>query len=293
MPVRLPACAKINLTLEVLGRRSDGYHEVVSILQTIDLADRVDLEPGSGLRVVCDDPALDGDANLAWQAAEALARRAGIQPRARVFIRKCIPVGMGLGGGSSDAAAALVGLNRMWGLGLGLDGLSEIAAELGSDVPFFLTGGTALAEGRGEVVTPLPGMPEFPVLLVCPDVFIAGKTRANKTRRMYAQITPAHYSGGEVTRRAARTIMAGQMAADSLLNVFEPVALETFTGLADVYQMVAAAAGTRPHLSGAGPALFCLPASESQHRDVAKALEDTQGAAYLVHAIMPRLPWAG
>ena len=284
--MRLAAYAKINLTLETLGRRADGYHEVVSILQTIDLADRVDLQPGGRLRVVCDDPALDGEVNLAWQAAEALARSAGIQPRAQVFIRKRIPVGMGLGGGSSDAAAVLLGLNRMWELGLEVDELLEIAAGLGSDVPFFIRGGTALAEGRGELVTPLPRLAALPTLLVCPE-----ETIADKTRRLYAQITPAHYSDGGITRRVVQTMMGGQLVADSLHNVFEPLALATFAGLADVYYAVAAVMGRRPHLSGAGPALFCLPASERQHRDVVKTLRNSQARAYLVRAIMPRLPW--
>ena len=231
--MRLPAYAKINLTLEVLGRRGDGFHEVVSILQTVDLADRVDLQPGSSLRVVCDAPELDGEANLAWRAAEALARRAGIQPRARVFIRKRIPVGMGLGGGSSDAAAVLMGLNRMWELGFGLDELSEIAAGLGSDVPFFLRGGIALAEGRGEVVTPLPQLAPFPALLVCP-----GDSIPDKTRRLYGRIRPPHYSDGGITQRVVRTMLGGQLEADTLHNVFESVALETFPGLGDVYRTV-------------------------------------------------------
>ena len=133
--MRLAAYAKVNLTLEVLGRRDDGYHETVSIMQTVDLADEIDLEPAGGLSVECDDPSLRGEANLAWRAAVYLAGRAGIEPRAQIFIRKRIPAGMGLGGGSSDAASVLAGLNRLWELGLSEPELEEIAAELGSDGP--------------------------------------------------------------------------------------------------------------------------------------------------------------
>ena len=156
------AFAKLNLTLEVLGRRGDGYHEVRTILQTVDLADQLEIRPYPSLRVECDDPALNGEANLAWRAAKALARSRSIQPRASIFIQKRIPVGMGLGGGSSDAAAALIALNQLWGLSLGAEELAQVAAELGSDVPFFLWGGTALAEGRGERVKPLPPLPPQP-----------------------------------------------------------------------------------------------------------------------------------
>ena len=115
--MRLKAYAKVNLTLEVLGRRDDGYHEVVSIMQTVDLADEIDLEPAERLSVECDDPSLRGEANLAWRAAVSLAGRAGMEAQARIFVRKRIPTGMGLGGGSSDAASVLMGLDRLWGLG--------------------------------------------------------------------------------------------------------------------------------------------------------------------------------
>ena len=137
------AYAKVNLTVEILGRRKDGYHEVRTILQTVDLADRLDISKSSRLRVECDEPHLSGKDNLVWRAAEKLAERAGVSPQVRIRIQKRIPVGMGLGGGSSDAAAALLALNRFWELDLGPDELGRTAAELGSDVPFFLTGGTA------------------------------------------------------------------------------------------------------------------------------------------------------
>jgi len=283
MPLRVQAYAKINLTLEILGRRIDGYHEVKTILQTIDLADRLDIGPGVRLRVECDDPTLNGDANLVWQAAVKLAKRAGIEPRARIFLRKRIPVGFGLGGGSSDAAAALLALNRLWGTGLSLEKLDEIAAELGADVPFFLRGGTALAEGLGERVSPLPDLAEMPVLLVCPD-----ETIEDKTERLYARITPAHYSDGGVTRRLVQTMMGGQLEVSMLHNVFENVAFQAFPGLSDLFQRVASRVVSRPQLSGAGPAFFCLPSGEEEYQIVAKVLQYSKARACLVHAIIPR-----
>ena len=283
--MRVQAYAKINLTLEVLGRRSDGFHEVKSILQTIDLSDRLDVEPASRLRVDCDDPYLNGDANLIWQAAVGLAERAGIEPRAHIFMRKRIPVGMGLGGGSSDAATALLALNQLWGVGLSVDEMYSIAAKIGSDVPFFLRGGTALAEGRGERVSPLPALAQMPVLLVCPD-----ETFGDKTRKLYSQITRAHYSDGGVTRRLVQTMMGGQLETSMLYNVFENVAFQVFPGLGNLCQRVANLVASPPHLCGAGPALFCLPSSEEEYQEVAKALQYCKASAYLAHAIIPQPP---
>ncbi len=283
--MRIDAYAKINLTLEVLGRRADGYHEVKSILHTIDLADRLDIEPSVALRVTCDQPSLDGEANLVWQAAALLAERAGIAPRAQVFIRKRIPVGMGLGGGSSDAAAALVGLNRFWELGLGYGELTELAAQLGSDVPFFLRGGAALAEGRGSDVSPLPGLAARPLLLVCPE-----DTIPDKTRRLYSRITPAHYSNGGVTRDMVRNMMQGQLVESGLHNVFEEVAFQAFPGLNDLYRRVSPIVAGRPHLSGAGPAFFCIPAGEEERQKAVDALAGQRAFVLLVRAIIPA-PW--
>ena len=128
--MEVQAFAKLNLTLEVLGRREDGYHQVRTILQTIDLADLLEISPARSLSVECDDRSLQGDANLVWQAARALAEAVDHQPGAHIYIQKRIPVGMGLGGGSSDAAAALVSLNELWGLGLTVGELSRVAAGL-------------------------------------------------------------------------------------------------------------------------------------------------------------------
>ncbi len=279
----MQAYAKINLTLEITGRRSDGFHEVKSILQTIDLADRLDVEPAAGLRVVCDDPDLNGESNLVWRAATSLANYASLEPKAQIYIRKRIPVGMGLGGGSSDAAAALVALNQFWQLNLPTEELLPIAAQLGSDVPFFLRGGTALAEGRGEQISTLPALAPLTALLVCPDDSIE-----DKTRKLYSLITPAHYSDGGITRRMVQNMVGGQLVVDTLQNIFEAVAFHAFPGLSELFQIVRETVGSRPHLSGAGPAMFCLPSSEDDYRKVNNALLHFSASAYLVHAIMPR-----
>ena len=202
--VKLMAYAKVNLTLEVIGKRDDGYHNVATILQTVDLADQVVITEANDLVVECDEPGLSGEINLAWKAAAALAERAGVVPRAHILIDKGIPVASGLGGGSADAAAALVGLNRLWGLGLTGDELASVAAGLGSDVPFLLKGGTALGTGRGDEITPLTPLPGLEMLLVVPAESIEGKTPT-----MYRTLTPDDFRTG-AGRGRLRAIWPGR-----------------------------------------------------------------------------------
>nr|ABZ06439.1 putative GHMP kinases putative ATP-binding protein [uncultured marine microorganism HF4000_010I05] len=280
------AFAKLNLTLEVLGRRDDGYHEVRTILQTIDLADRIEVVPGPALQVECDDPSLNGQANLVWRAAESLAKYGSVQPGAHIRIQKHIPVGMGLGGGSSDAAAALVALNQLWDLGMTTGDLAQVAAGLGSDVPFFLWGGTALSQGRGEQISPLPTLPSVPVTLVCPRT-----TLPNKTATLYSSLTPAHFSDGGVTRRIVEILAGGQFVVESiaglLQNIFEEVAPHIFLDLGWLQRKLNDLTPSQFHLTGAGPALFGMPSSDSEHQMLAEALDPYDVEVYLVHTTTP------
>ncbi|MGH7345206.1 MAG: 4-(cytidine 5'-diphospho)-2-C-methyl-D-erythritol kinase [Candidatus Rokuibacteriota bacterium] len=154
----LSAAAKVNLALEVLGRRDDGYHEIATVMQTVDLSDRLVLEEADvlELRTTASDVPTDGT-NLALKAASTLRDMAGVSRGVRITLDKRIPVAAGLGGGSTDAAAVLVGLNRLWGLRWPTARLAEAAVQLGMDVPFFLRGGVALGTGRGEQLEPLAG----------------------------------------------------------------------------------------------------------------------------------------
>ena len=280
------AYAKVNLTLEILGRRNDGYHEVRTILQTIDLADRLDISKSPRLKVECDQPGLSGEDNLVWRAAETLAEQAGVSPQVRIRIQKRIPVGMGLGGGSSDAATALLALDRLWELGLGREELSRAAAELGSDVAFFLTGGTALAQGRGEQVAALPPLPRLPVTLVFPAT-----TVANKTAGMYSRITLAHYSDGGVTRRMVETLAGGQFIAEAVpgmvYNAFEDVAPQAFPDLDWLRRDLGEIAPGRFRLAGAGPAMFAMGLSEDEDNRVQQALKPYPADVYFAHTITP------
>ena len=276
------AFAKVNLSLEVLGRRDDGYHRIRTILQTIDLADRLDIRPHPTLRVECDDATLNGEANLVWQAAVALASSRNILPKASIAIHKSIPVGMGLGGGSSAAAAALIALDQLWDLSTSATELAQVAAGLGSDVPFFLRGGTALAEGRGERIKPLQPLPSLPVLLVCPDITIPGKTG-----RLYSNLTPTHYSDGTITHRVEQILERREFVEPVGYNVFEEVACSAFPGLGQLRRRIEASIRGSVHLTGSGPALFSMPSSEDEYRRVVKALQPDGVKAYLVHTITP------
>ena len=276
----IDAPAKLNLSLEILGRRSDGYHEVRTVMQEISLVDELEIVPSDSLVVCCDDPSLNGEQNLVWRAAEELARGCGRLPLAEITVRKNIPVAMGLGGGSSDAAAALVALNSFWQLDLGLERLAAIASRIGSDVPFFLWGGAALASGRGEAIEPLPAQSGVSVSLICPE-----SLNLDKTGRLFGRLNPGHFSDGGVTRRLVQNLMAGQLTDDLFHNVFEDVALNEFTGLAEIIDAVETAAGRRPHLSGAGPALFLYSSSHVEHETVVKALQGYRAQAYFVRTL--------
>ena len=284
--MQLPAYAKLNLTLEILGRRNDGFHQVLTIMQTISLADVLEIEYDSELRVECDYPELIGDQNIVWQAAVELAKAGNVEPKARIGIEKHIPVGMGLGGGSSDAAAALLGLNSLWGLKLPLERLAEIAASLGSDVSFFLWGGTALAQGKGEQVSILPSIPDLSATLVFPDLLID-----NKTAAMYSKLTRGQYSDGGVTRQMIQILTSGQFVKESLeglvFNAFSEVAAQSYPELVDMCRKVVDEGGPVMHLCGAGPAFFALPSSEEEHQQIAELLQPHSAGVYLVTMVPP------
>ena len=284
--MRLPAYAKLNLTLEVLGRRDDGFHQIATIMQTISLADVLEIEHDTELRIECEYPDLTGDQNLVWQAAVELGKAGNVEPNARIRIEKHIPVGMGLGGGSSNAATALLGLNALWGLGLPLERLAEIAAGLGSDVSFFLWGGTALAQGKGEQISSLPALPTLAVTLVFPDLVIP-----NKTAAMYSKLTIGQFSDGGVTRQMIQALTSGQFVKESVnglvFNAFSEVAAQSYPELTDICRKILDHGGPVMHLCGAGPAFFTLPSSEEEHHRIAELLQPHSAGVYLVKTVPP------
>jgi 4-diphosphocytidyl-2-C-methyl-D-erythritol kinase len=188
-PLRVRSYAKVNLGLEVLGTRADGYHELRTIFQTIGVYDDIVLRPRDrGVTVACDHPGVPGDdTNLAFRAARDLQRFAGVARGVEILITKRIPVAGGLGGGSSNAAVVLMGLDRLWKLGLGPAGLHPLARRLGADVPYFLVGGTALGLARGDEVYPLWRQVQGEVVVVDPERPLA---TAAVFRRLDRSLTP-------------------------------------------------------------------------------------------------------
>jgi len=275
----LYAPAKVNWTLEVLGRREDGYHEVRTVMQAIDLCDILEFGPGEGVRLEVEGPHEASEDDLVLRAASLLDGGGG--RGARMRLTKRIPVAAGLGGGSSDAAVALRGLNELWRLGLSGERLAEMAAGLGSDVPFFLVGGTALAEGRGERMTPLPDAAQTWLVLLAPPITVAGKTQ-----RMYAALTPADFTDGSRTEACAAVVREGRpLADDDLFNTFERAAYAVFEGLDVCREALLAAGAGRVHLAGAGPALFALAADEAAARAMLSRLRAPGGEAFAVRTL--------
>jgi 4-diphosphocytidyl-2-C-methyl-D-erythritol kinase len=286
--LEIPAYGKVNLTFEVLDRLDDGYHLVTTVMQTIALADRLHFETNDELSVECEYPELAGDQNLVWKAAVELAKTGNIQPEAKITIEKRIPVGMGLGGGSSDAATALLGLNRLWGLGFSTEKLATIAAGLGSDVSFFLWGGTALAQGKGEQISQLTSLPPLAMTLVFPSLVIP-----NKTASMYSRLTRAQFSDGGVTRQMIQILTSGQFVRESMrgliFNAFSEVVARTYPELLEMCREIADQGGPVMHICGAGPALFTIPSSEEEHQQIADVLQPHSAGVYLVSTVPPEL----
>ncbi len=258
------AHAKVNLTLEILGKRPDGYHEIVSLMQALALHDTLTFAPAGDLTLRCNVSELAVQGNLVLRAARLLQTELGVSKGAAITLEKSIPIAAGLGGGSSDCAAALRALNRLWSLGLSLEQLTDFGAKLGSDVPFFFHGGTALVEGRGEKVTPLPSFPFYWVALVTPRVLIA-----DKTTTLYGKITPSEYASGKATRLIAELLLRGETVDASLLsNAFLPVLLRENDAVRACWDRMQLARARQVLLSGSGPTLYSLLDNEEEARSI-------------------------
>ena len=256
MTLSFPAFAKVNLDLRILGVRPDGYHDLRTVFQSLALADTVTVRLDRGpLRLTCDDPQVPTDRrNLAWKAASLLWREARLgrgEPRdVAIHLQKRIPAEAGLGGGSADAAVTLLGLNRLWTLGLDGASLSRLGARIGADVPFFLVGGTALGLGRGDDIYPLADMPKVYVVLIRPGFGVS----TVEAYRWY----------DEDARRPRRAVAARPMPASwpawasALRNELEPPVVRHHPSIARIRQMLLDAGAVTASMSGSGSAVFGL-----------------------------------
>lgn len=275
--------AKINLSLDILGKRSDGYHEVAMVMQSIGLSDTLVLEklPADGqveLELAGAAAGIEADdSNLAWRAAALLLREGQVHGGVRMRLTKRIPIAAGLAGGSTDAAAALRGVNELYGLGFDTEQLCELGARLGMDIPFCLQGGTMLATGRGELLRRLPDMPRTYVVLAKPPIGIS-------TAWAYQ-----HYDAEGAERhpdndRLEREIAAGDRKAIAglLCNVLESVSIKKYGIISEYKQLMLQAGAMAAMMSGSGPTVFGLCEGEAIAGRVAEKLQQETEAAVFV-----------
>lgn len=283
------APAKLNLGLKILRRRPDGYHDIVSVLQTVDLCDRLVFTPAAtGETLVrADRPDVpEGPDNLVYRAVEILRRATGARHGVRVDLVKRIPTGAGLGGGSSNAAAALRALDRLWGTRLGPERLAALAAELGSDVPFFLTGGTAVARGRGERIRPVDWEGDFWYVLVYPG-FPVSTAWAYRNVRIGLTEAAAYGTFLDFAEKSGR-ICAGRLFA-CLENDFLPLVEAVSGDVARILAALAARGAVACSVSGSGSTLFGV-FREARQASAAVALARGGGRRVYLCRRRPRDP---
>ena len=279
----LLAAAKINLTLEVLAKRRDGFHEIRSVIQTINLCDGLHFQLSQNIEFNCDLPSWVPEESLVSKATSLLQEVTGCAKGATIEINKRIPLMSGLGGDSSDAAAILRGLNKLWGLGLSQGELLGLAARLGSDVTFFVYGGTALVTGRGEVVTPLPPLPHRWVVVIMPPA----PRLSGKTERLYASLNASHYTDGQITKKLVEELREGREFVPSLLfNTFENVVFTRFSEISVYREHLVKAGATDVHLAGSGPTLFTLVKDRTQAEKIYSHLQQQGLESYLVETLV-------
>jgi 4-diphosphocytidyl-2-C-methyl-D-erythritol kinase len=272
------APAKINLTLEVLGKRNDGYHEIRSVIQTLSFCDSLQITPGKEVEFKGNIPDWSSERSLVIKAVESLKKATGSVMGAKIKIKKRIPLISGLGGDSSDAAAILRGLNQFWELNVPPNKLRDMAQNLGSDVSFFLTGGTALMEGRGETITSLPPIPHHWIILIIPDV----SRIPGKTKRLYSMLQPAHFTDGKITDKLAADLkLKGEFNTSLLFNTFENVVFARGEELTNYRDHLLKLGAPNVHLAGSGPTLFTILTGKPQAEGLIKRLKDMQIEAYL------------
>ena len=256
--------AKINLCLSVLGKRPDGYHEVEMVMQAVGLYDEITVRlTESGITVNCDNSTIPaGEGNIAYRAAREMLDLSGRPYGIAIEIKKNIPVAAGLGGGSSDAAAVLVACNRLLGAGLGRGRLADIGTRLGMDVPFFLYGPTALAKGRGELLTSLPSPPKFWVLLANPGF-------ETSTTWVYKNLNFGLTKKGDCTNIAGLKV---SQIARSLHNDLETVTAAAHPVIGEMERSLLDSGALGVCMSGSGPTVFGIFTAEAACSAAAQAL---------------------
>ena len=271
--ISLKALAKINIGLDVVGKREDGYHDVRMIMQTIHLYDRVEIRKTKSphIRVETNLYYLPiNEDNLVYKAAKLMKEEFKIKEGVRIVLQKFIPVAAGLAGGSSDAAAVLVGMNRIFGLGLKQNKLMELGLKIGADVPFCIMRGTALAEGIGEKLTALPPMPKCPVLLAKPAISVS-------TKFVYENLNLTDSTAHPDIDKIAGYIRQKDLhkVAENMGNILETVTIKSYPVIQDIKKLMCENGALNAMMSGSGPTVFGLFQNEKDIRKAYDALKQS------------------
>lgn len=271
--VSLKALAKINLGLDVLGKREDGYHEVRMIMQSIHLYDRVEIKKTKSPNIHVETNLFYlpvDENNLVYKAAKLMKNEFRIKEGVRITLQKFIPVAAGLAGGSSDAAAVMVGMNRIFSLGIKQSRLMELGLQIGADVPFCIMRGTALAEGIGEKLTALPSMPKCPVLIAKPAVSVS-------TKHVYEQLrlteNTVHPDIDAVIENIRQKKLRG--VAENMGNILETVTVKEYPVIKEIKKVMKENGALNAIMSGSGPTVFGLFANEKEIRRGYEALKES------------------
>ena len=268
------AFAKLNLTLDVLGKREDGYHDLQSVMQTVSVRDDIEIDVGTGKpwKLICDKEGIPCDErNLAWKAAKVYCEALNKDPDGlEIRITKRIPSGAGMGGGSADAAAVLRALNNHYGNPLSIMALAELGAEVGSDVPFCVVCGTAMCEGRGERIRKLPDMPDC-IIVVCKPEFSVS------TPELYKKIDEVTIANRPDNRAMESALLAGDLekVAHGLCNVFDPVVTADHLELNYIKSIFHQYGAVGYQMTGSGSACFAIVSEFEVAAVICGMLKDT------------------
>ena len=262
--MKIKAPAKINLSLEIIGKRTDGYHDISSIFQTVSLFDTINVEPADEIYLNTPGFDLPVTENIVYKAASSMRHKYGVTNGADIILEKSIPVSAGLGGGSSDAASTIRILNEIWGLNLTISELSSFASTIGSDVPFFIEGGTSFVHGKGELIRELPDLELGWIVIIVPDIKMT-----KKTATMFSYLEKENYTGGGLSRKLeARLRNGGDCPPQLMFNGFFETAMENQPGLTKVLGILKEVGIKEIHLTGSGPSVFTVV----NRKEVATAL---------------------
>lgn len=275
--VKQKAYAKINLGLDVLRRRPDGYHEVKMIMQTVDICDDLTFEkstePGIALQIEGASLPADGD-NLICRAASLLMEKRQIREGVFITLKKRIPIAAGMAGGSADAAAALRGMNELFEMGYSVEELKELGVTLGADISYCIQGGTMLSEGIGEILTPLPEPPACHLVIVKPGIDVS-------TAFVYANLQADRLPFHPDIEGMAAALAAGDLKGitDRMGNVLETVTVKEYPVIDRLKQMMCGLGAENALMSGSGPTVFCICKERETAEKIAAAIKTEEPAS--------------